>query len=97
MKSLVVNYVYPGLKDCICIKVNVLRTKEDRWILYERKISCYAFARFNPYSINRPLNPACIFVFGPNLLGSPTLLSSSVITNVGLPDQTKFILISRPA
>jgi hypothetical protein len=36
------------------------------------------------------------FVFGPNLLGSPTLPSSSVITNVGLPDQTNFILISHP-
>jgi hypothetical protein len=39
----------------------------------------------------------CTFVFGPNLLGSHTLPSSSVITNVGLPEPTKVILISHPA
>ena len=71
--------------------------QEVSHIFLEWKNKLSSLAYFYPLSMIWSGGWNCIFEFGQNLLGSPTLPSSSVITNVGLPDQTKFILISRPA
>ena len=66
-------------------KLRIWGFQEVSHIFLEWKNKLSSLAYFYPLSMIWSGGWNCIFEFGPNLLGSPTLPSSSVITNVGLP------------